>query len=71
MTTLPQHFRNQVVLGDVMDTLRALPDNSLNMVYGDPDYGVGINYAGKRFTKQWHEYVNWYIELAKVHPGSA
>lgn len=35
------------------------------MIYGDPDYGVGINYAGKRFEKRWEEYLEWYIELAR------
>ncbi len=53
------------ILGDVIETLRALPDSCLNMVYGDPDYGVGINYAGKRYTQQWEEYIDWYIALAK------
>jgi site-specific DNA-methyltransferase (adenine-specific) len=35
------------------------------MVYGDPDYGVGINYAGKKYTKKWDEYIDWYVELTK------
>jgi len=65
MNPVQQRFQNTVIPGDVMDTLRALPDNCLNMIYGDPDYGVGINYAGKRFTQKWHEYIDWYIELAR------
>ena len=47
-----------------MDTLRGLPNNCLNMVYGDPDYNVGINYAGKKYTQRWDEYITWYSELA-------
>jgi site-specific DNA-methyltransferase (adenine-specific) len=35
------------------------------MVYGDPDYNVGINYAGKNYTQKWNDYINWYIELTK------
>ena len=42
---------NQVILGDVMSTLRTVPDDSIDMVYGDPDYNVGLNYAGQRFIK--------------------
>lgn len=64
MNALPDRFHDTVVLGDVLDTLRALPDNCLNMIYGDPDYGVGINYAGKKYTQRWEEYINWYVELA-------
>ena len=55
--TLPATFRNQVVCGDVMDTLRALPDKSVDMIFGDPDYGVGINYAGRKYTQKWDEYI--------------
>ncbi len=64
MNTFPQQFQDTVVLGDVLDTLRALPNNCLNMIYGDPDYGVGINYAGKKYTQRWEEYIDWYVELA-------
>jgi len=35
------------------------------MVYGDPDYNVGINYAGKNYTQKWEEYIDWYIKLNK------
>lgn len=35
------------------------------MVYGDPDYNVGINYAGKNYTTKWNDYIDWYIELSK------
>ncbi len=64
MNELPVHLSDTVVQGDVMETLRALPDNCLNMIYGDPDYGVGINYAGKKYTQRWNEYIDWYVELA-------
>ena len=42
-----------------------MPGSSVDMIYGDPDYNVGINYAGKSYTKKWDEYIDWYIELAK------
>ncbi len=64
MNNLPEPYTDTVVLGDVLETLRSLPDNCLNMVYGDPDYGVGINYAGKKYTQRWEEYIDWYVELA-------
>lgn len=64
MNDLPAKYLDRVVMGDVIETLRALPDNCLNMIYGDPDYGVGINYAGKKYTQRWNEYIDWYVELA-------
>ncbi len=56
-------FRNIVFNEDVMKVLKELPDNTLDMVYGDPDYNVGIHYAGKSYTTKWNEYIDWYIEL--------
>ncbi|MCY3915717.1 MAG: site-specific DNA-methyltransferase [Chloroflexi bacterium] len=64
MNSLPEQYRDTVMLGDVMETLRALPDNCLHMIYGDPDYGVGINYAGKKYTQHWNKYIDWYVGLA-------
>lgn len=73
MPAQPALPRNRVFKKDVIDVLRALPDGSLDMIYGDPDYGVGINYAGKRYTKKWSEYIEWYERLASecmrvLHP---
>jgi site-specific DNA-methyltransferase (adenine-specific) len=59
------NFRNQVFNKDVLQVLKKLPDGSLDMVYGDPDYNVGINYAGKNYTTKWNEYIDWYIELTR------
>ncbi len=35
------------------------------MVYGDPDYNVGVKYGDKSYKKAFDEYVEWYIELAR------
>lgn len=59
------NFRNQVFNQDILAVLKQLPDDSLDMVYGDPDYNVGINYAGKNYTTKWNDYIDWYIELTK------
>ena len=65
MSMLPEHYTNRVVNADVMDTLRDLPDGCVDMIYGDPDYNVGIKYDGQRFTSSWDEYVDWYVDLAR------
>ena len=59
------NFRNKVFKKDVLQVLKKLPDDSLDMVYGDPDYNVGIKYAGKKYTTKWNEYIDWYIELTR------
>lgn len=56
---------NKVYNNDIFDLLKTLPDNSVDMIYSDPDYNVGIKYNGKSYTKNFGEYIEWYIALAK------
>lgn len=56
---------DQIFNEDVLDVLRRTPSDSVSMVYGDPDYNVGINYAGKNYTTKWNEYIAWYTELTR------
>ncbi len=58
-------FMNKVFNDDVLNVLKKIPDNSLDMIYGDPDYNVGINYSGVKYKQEWDKYINWYIELSK------
>jgi len=58
-------YLNKVYNGDVMHVLKDLPDNSVDMIFGDPDYNVGIKYGGNNYTKKFEDYINWYVELTK------
>jgi site-specific DNA-methyltransferase (adenine-specific) len=60
-----EKYLNKVFNEDIITFLKNLPDGSVDMIYGDPDYNVGINYSGKNYTKKWDEYINWYIDLTK------
>lgn len=35
-----ESFKNQILLGDCLDILKNLPDNSIDMVFTDPPYGI-------------------------------
>ena len=59
------NYLNKVFLKDIMELLHSLPDKCVDMVYGDPDYNVGIKYGERTYNKNFDEYINWYIELAK------
>ena len=65
MNDLPLKYRNRVVNDDVLNVLRDLPDSCVDMIYGDPDYNVGVSYEGRAFTSTWDEYIDWYISLAE------
>lgn len=65
MNTDTKPSLNQIYNADIMDVLNQLPDNSIDMIFGDPDYNVGIKYNDKSYTTGFEEYTQWYIQLAK------
>lgn len=65
MNPLPKKYHNSVINKDVLAVLKDMPDDCVDMIYGDPDYNVGVSYGGLTFTSSWDEYVGWYIELAQ------
>jgi DNA modification methylase len=60
-----KNYLNKVFQQDIMSILKELPDKCIDMVYGDPDYNVGVKYGDKSYTKNFDEYIEWYIELAR------
>jgi len=65
MKTMIQRYINKVFLKDTIKLLKELPDQCVDMVYGDPDYNVGVKYGDKSYTRAFDDYINWYVELAK------
>lgn len=58
-------FSDKIFLIDIFELLDKLPEKSIDMIYGDPDYNVGRKYNQKSYTKNFNEYIEWYIDLAK------
>lgn len=58
-------YLNKVFCEDILTLLKKLPDKSVHMIFGDPDYNVGIKYGDKTYTKNFNEYIKWYTELTK------
>jgi len=48
-----------------MELMGQLPDKSVDMIYSDPDYNVGIKYNDHSYTRSFEEYIEWYIELSR------
>ncbi|BBM45169.1 adenine-specific DNA-methyltransferase [Leptotrichia trevisanii] len=48
------------VLGDCLDILRSIKDNSINLIFADPPYGIGKNFGNDSdFFKNKEEYFEW------------
>jgi DNA modification methylase len=58
-------YIDKVFHGDIFKLLEQLPDGSVDMIFGDPDYNVGIKYNTRSYTRSFEEYVDWYVNLAR------
>jgi site-specific DNA-methyltransferase (adenine-specific) len=50
---------------DVFKLLSRLPDESIDCIYADPDYNVGVKYNDVSYQKKFDDYICWCIEWSK------
>lgn len=63
--SVPERLLNQLHRGPIEDVLTELPDDSVDCIFADPDYNVGVKYQGKSYTTRFDQYVDWCISWAK------
>lgn len=67
----------QIFHGDALDVLQAIPDSSVDLIFVDPPYNIGKDFAGRK--DKWdtdEDYLNWcylWIDLCikKLKPTGA
>jgi len=57
-------FLDKVFNCDVLDVLKQIPDGSVDCIYADPDYNVGVKYNSMSYKKGFNEYIAWCIRWA-------
>jgi DNA modification methylase len=55
------NYVDRVFNQDILELFRKLPDNSVDCIYADPDYNVGIKYNDVSYTKKFDDYVSWCV----------
>jgi DNA modification methylase len=50
--------RNRIYLGDCIELLKQLEDNSVDLIIADPPYNIGKNFGPK--SKVWNDLDKWY-----------
>ena len=59
---------DRTILGDTFETLRLLPEKSIDLLIVDPPYNLDKNFNGKKFKKtsdeMYEEYTESWISLA-------
>lgn len=67
---IPPDLVDHLYRGSIFDVLARLPDNSVDCIFSDPDYNVGIVYQGRNYTTAFAKYletcVNWSRECYRV-----
>ncbi|QDT66596.1 DNA-methyltransferase [Calycomorphotria hydatis] len=56
MADLP---RNELICGDCIEGMRALPEGSVDLVFADPPYNIGYDYDEYDDRRQCEDYLNW------------
>lgn len=56
---LPEGFQNHLLLGDCVQGLRQIPDNSIDFAFADPPYNLSKKYAGYADDLDIQKYFEW------------
>ena len=54
---------NQIICADVLDGLRAVPDESVHLMFCSPPYTLDIPYGSKDDNMPWAKYLDWLFEV--------
>lgn len=56
---LVEKYINQIILGDCLNIMKSIPDNSIDVTFADPPFNLKKKYNGYRDSKEFHEYLEW------------
>ena len=68
---------HKIIYADVLEALKMLPDNSVDLIFADPPYNIGKNFNGK--IEKWEtegSYIEWCYEwldlcIRKLKPNGS
>ena len=52
-------FTNRVILGDAIEVMKQIPDNSVDTTFADPPFNLGKKYNSYYDKKEVDEYIDW------------
>lgn len=57
------HTDQQIIHGDAIEILKSIPDESVDLIFADPPYNIGKNFAGRKDKwKTDEDYLKWCYE---------
>lgn len=54
-----QEFTNKVILGDALEVMKKIPDNSVDVTFADPPFNLGKKYNHYKDKKEVNDYIEW------------
>lgn len=60
-----KEFENKVITGDVLETIKKLPKESVHLIITSPPYNVGKSYDNHYDKMEYKEYLRWLNEVWK------
>ncbi|MCK4225068.1 MAG: site-specific DNA-methyltransferase [candidate division Zixibacteria bacterium] len=65
-----QELKNQIILGDCVEVLKQIPDESVDVSFADPPFNLGKRYQSYKDRQEAKEYVlwskRWLYEMVRV-----
>ncbi len=59
MTKPTDKFMNKIICEDCIKVMNAMPEKSVDLVFADPPYNIGLKYDNHKDNMPYEEYVNW------------
>jgi len=50
---------NKVYLGDCIEIMKGLPNNSIDLVFADPPFNIGLKYDNYNDKRSYNDYYEW------------
>ena len=59
---------NQVIRGNCIDVMKELPPESIDLIFADPPFNIGIKYATHNDKMSYDDYYKWCEQwIAETH----
>lgn len=52
-------FENKILLGNCIEVMKTLPENSIDLIFADPPYNIGLKYDTHNDSIPYEDYINW------------
>lgn len=54
-----KQFENKILLGDCIKTMKKLPSGSIDLIFADPPYNIGVSYDIHKDKMKYESYISW------------